>query len=171
MTGQRQREITEWADAAFGGPWTSNARGVARMLEEVAELVTAVTTGAPPERVAGECADVMICAFRLAAVEGFDLEAALARRARPAGTYGQTCFASDTLRMIALIFEAAEDGHQTEHLLVSLASRLRELCIAAGRDLLAEVDAKMEINRRREWVLDGTGCGRHVKTTTGTVTS
>lgn len=59
MTGQRQREITEWADAAFGGPWTSNARG----------------------------------------------------------------------------------------------------------DLLAEVDAKMEINRRREWVPDGTGCGRHVKTT------
>ena len=73
--------------------------------------------------------------------------------------------------MIALIFEAAEDGHQTEHLLVSLVSRLRELCAAVGRDLLAEVDAKMEINRRREWVPDGTGCGRHVKKTTGTVTS
>ena len=167
----RQRDVVEWADAAFGGPWTSNARGVARMLEEVAELVTAVTTGAPPERVAGECADVMICAFRLAAVEGFDLEAGLARRARPSLAYEQTCIASDVLRMTSLVFDAVTAGHQTDHLLVSLASRLRELCAAAGRGLLAEVDAKMEINRRREWVPDGTGCGRHVKTTTGTVTS
>lgn len=168
MTGQRQRDITAWADAAFGGPWTSNTRGVARMLEEVAELVTAVTTGASPERVAGECADVMICALRLAAADGygFDLEAGLAARPRPFNVYGQTSIVSDVLRMTSLVFEAVEDGRSTSHLLVSLASRLRELCAASGRDLLAEVDAKMEINRRRKWVSDGTGCGRHVKTTT-----
>mgnify|MGYP003523425397 CR=1 FL=1 len=169
MTGQRQREITEWADAAFGGPWTSNARGVARMLEEVAELVTAVTTGAPPERVAGECADVMICAFRLAAVEGFDLEAGLAAHTQlPLGATGLT---EEILYFTAWVFEQVVLKNSFYTPLVFVASRLRDLCRAVGRDLLAEVDAKMEINRRREWVPDGTGCGRHVKTTTGTVTS
>lgn len=164
MTGQRQREITEWADAAFGGPWTSNARGVARMLEEVAELVTAVTTGASPERVAGECADVMICALRLAAVEGFDLEVALtAHEQLPLGT---TDLAEEILYFTSWVFERAVLKNSFYTPLVSVGSRLRDLCRAVGHDLLAEVDAKMEINRRREWVPDGTGCGRHVKTTT-----
>lgn len=30
-----------------------------------------------------------------------------------------------------------------------------------GLDLLYEVDLKMEVNRDREWVLDGTGHGKH----------
>lgn len=148
MTGQRQREITEWADAAFGGPWTSNARGVARILEEVAELVTAVTTNASPERVAGECADVMICAFRLAAVVIDVLALTLRTLLRTVGSH----------------------EHGVVGVLGGIALRLHALCVVVEHDLLAEVDAKMEINRRREWVPDGTGCGRHVKTTGATTT-
>lgn len=33
-----------------------------------------------------------------------------------------------------------------------------------GADLLQEVDRKMAINRTREWVLDGSGHGYHVRT-------
>lgn len=174
MTGQRQREITEWADAAFGGPWTSNARGVARILEEVAELVTAVTTNASPERVAGECADVMICAFRLAAVEGFDLEAVLRQSTLPETREGAVDIVIDVLALTlrTLLRTVGSHEHGVVGVLGGIALRLHALCVVVEHDLLAEVDAKMEINRRREWVPDGTGCGRHVKTTTtGTVTS
>lgn len=40
---------------------------------------------------------------------------------------------------------------------------LCRLCERYGGDLFEEVDAKMEINRGREWKLDGSGCGYHVK--------
>lgn len=171
MTGQRQRDITAWADAAFGGPWTSNARGVARMLEEVAELVTAVTTGAPPERVAGECADVMICALRLAAATGSDLEVGLAHWAPPEEVSQIFYLSSEILRVTSLVLDVVTHDRNPSYLLVSLASRLRELCIVSERDLWIEVDAKMRINRAREWAPDGTGCGRHVKTTTTKATA
>lgn len=34
-----------------------------------------------------------------------------------------------------------------------------------GFDILAEIEKKMAINRAREWVLDGNGCGQHVEGT------
>lgn len=42
------------------------------------------------------------------------------------------------------------------------------ICLTAyvrtlGSDMAAEVERKMEINRAREWVTDGTGCGYHKK--------
>ena len=42
------------------------------------------------------------------------------------------------------------------------------ICLTAyvrtlGSDMAAEVERKMEINRAREWRVDGSGCGYHVK--------
>lgn len=42
-----------------------------------------------------------------------------------------------------------------------IAIFLYRLMSVAGKDLDAEVDAKMEINRKRTWVLNGEGCGQH----------
>ncbi len=38
---------------------------------------------------------------------------------------------------------------------------LMRLCDRVGYDLYDEIDRKMEINRKREWVLDGNGHGQH----------
>ena len=33
------------------------------------------------------------------------------------------------------------------------------------RDLFVDVDKKMAVNRKREWLIDGSGCGQHVERT------
>lgn len=40
---------------------------------------------------------------------------------------------------------------------------LCRLCERFGGDLFTEIDKKMAVNRQREWKLDGSGCGYHVK--------
>lgn len=40
---------------------------------------------------------------------------------------------------------------------------LNRLATKLGVDIAAEVDRKMEINRQRQWQLDGSGHGRHVR--------
>lgn len=40
---------------------------------------------------------------------------------------------------------------------------LARLCQKRGYDLFEMIDRKMEINRKREWVRDGSGQGQHVK--------
>ena len=44
-----------------------------------------------------------------------------------------------------------------------VAILLHLICARRGRDLGKEVDRKMAINRKREWAVDETGCGYHVK--------
>jgi NTP pyrophosphatase (non-canonical NTP hydrolase) len=39
---------------------------------------------------------------------------------------------------------------------------LYRLASGLGVDIHVEVDRKMGVNRAREWVSDGTGCGQHV---------
>ena len=51
---------------------------------------------------------------------------------------------------------AIEEAADVAILLFVLASRM-------GYSLMAEVDRKMEINRNREWNIDATGHGYHVK--------
>lgn len=52
--------------------------------------------------------------------------------------------------------KAAEEVADTVIILYRLATRL-------GIDLHAEIDRKMAINRSREWKLDNTGHGYHVR--------
>lgn len=100
MDRETQQSITEWADSAFG-PAPSIARIAARANEEMAELLRAATSDAPPDKIAAEAADVVIVMYRLLTVIGADLQDA--------------------------------------------------------------IDAKMAINRKREWRKDGTGHGYHVR--------
>jgi hypothetical protein len=52
--------------------------------------------------------------------------------------------------------KAAEEMADVVIIFYRLASRL-------GADLMAEVDRKMAVNRGREWRLDGSGHGYHVR--------
>lgn len=74
--------ISRWAEATFGTAG-SNARCVARANEEMAELLTKVTTfadGEADEATALECADVVIVLHRVAYRCGFDLYAMVDRK-------------------------------------------------------------------------------------------
>lgn len=92
--------ITAWVDGAFGTE-ASPFRRVARGNEEMAELITAVASDAPPEKIGEEAADVAIL--------------------------------------------------------------LHLICGRMGMDLDNEVRLKMEKNRGRQWAVDDTGCGYHVR--------
>jgi len=67
-----QSEIGKWAEEAFG-PIHDRARVAARANEEMAELLRAATSGAPIEKIAEECADIVIILARIAHAGGFDL--------------------------------------------------------------------------------------------------
>jgi len=40
---------------------------------------------------------------------------------------------------------------------------LHRLCGLVGKDLAEEIDAKMQINRSRRWIVSGDGVGRHIE--------
>lgn len=50
---------------------------------------------------------------------------------------------------------AGEEIADTMICLMRLATRL-------GVNIEAAIDAKMEVNRKRKWTTDGTGCGQHI---------
>lgn len=76
MAKETQESISEWAQAVFGDAG-SDARVATRANEEMAELLRAVTSDAPIEKVIEEAADVVIVLYRLANRNGFDLHEAI----------------------------------------------------------------------------------------------
>lgn len=66
------KTISMWADATFGEPGTE-ARVATRAAEEMVEVLRAVTSDAPREKVLEEIADTVIVLARLAARHGGDL--------------------------------------------------------------------------------------------------
>ncbi len=73
-------------------------------------------------------------------------------------TFGEATIESTMRRIDQELREFYEDpvGEAKD-----IAIFLYRLMSVAGKDLDAEVDAKMEINRARTWVLSGDGCGQH----------
>ncbi len=69
---ETQDSIAKWADETFGRV-TTDARIAARINEEMAELLRAVTADMGPEKIAEECADVVIVLYRLITRQGGDL--------------------------------------------------------------------------------------------------
>lgn len=98
MSKETQKTISEWIETTFG-PADSNVRVVARINEEMAELIRSVALDESHQDLGEEMADILICMYRLATRVGVDLN--------------------------------------------------------------EQVDRKMEINRKRTWKLDGSGCGYH----------
>lgn len=78
--GQRgcetQHSITAWADATFG-PARSPAQVAGRANEEMRELIRAVGQEHGTAKIMDDCADVVIVLYRLAALLGRELQAAI----------------------------------------------------------------------------------------------
>lgn len=100
MSEETTATVTEWVNGAFGisdNPF----RRATRANEEMAELLTAIASGEPPEKIGEEAADVAIL--------------------------------------------------------------MHLICGRLGLDLNEQVAKKMAKNRSRQWRVDATGCGYHVK--------
>ncbi len=73
---ETQESISAWAEEAFGRAG-SNARLAGRANEGMAELIRAATSDRPARELIEEAADVVIVLYRMAARNGFDLDAAI----------------------------------------------------------------------------------------------
>jgi 5,10-methylenetetrahydrofolate reductase len=158
---ETQASIASWAEQTFG-PAESLARIAARANEEMAELLTAVTLEAPPEKLAEEAADVKIISYRLATRLRLDLDARLITwTADPLGADWHVTQANFAL---AKVIHYLSEGHRSlaGGVLVDCIGQLERFSRAVGMDLDEALEKKMEINRRRHWRLDGSGHGYHV---------
>jgi hypothetical protein len=162
---ETQESISLWAEETFG-PVGSNARVAARANEEMAELLRALSTDDSNPKAAEEAADVVIVLCRLA----HRLETRL-----PA--FGYDFGKEEHYRSNYRI--AAQANFEMAHLLRAVGtytndtgarSRVIQVCgymgslaLRMGFSLKDEVDKKMAINRARQWHLDNTGHGYHVR--------
>lgn len=164
---ETQSSISTWASETFGEPGTL-IRVLARANEEMAELLREATADCRPEKLAEEAADVLIVLFRVAERKGFKLI-----EYKPPKSYADEAPVQALVRFHvlqanmyladALGIEESGLADRVPHRLRKVFDHLHGLCSVLGRDLLAEVDAKMAVNRARVWKKDGTGHGYHLR--------
>lgn len=159
---ETQDTISRWAEETFG-PSSSNARVAARANEEMAELIRALSAEDNNPKAAEEIADVLIALYRLNARMGF-----------PYDNYGvfvgvaPNNLATATainIQMAELLHVLSKDDNnaRAKELIRLVYTGLLILADRMGFNLYEEVNKKMAVNRAREWRLDSTGHGYHVR--------
>lgn len=165
---ETQESVSAWAEKTFG-PAGSNLRVAARVNEELAELLRAVSAD-DREKALDEAADVVIVAYRLGHRLGVDLdvffpepEELLPREQLSA----RRCAVEANRGMSALLWILEnEDVPATRSFVWYCRQVVRHMGIlahAVGGDLRTAIADKMAVNRQREWKVDGTGHGYHVR--------
>lgn len=79
MTRETQQSISNWAVDTFGDTGT-NASCATRANKEMSELVMALANDDRDPKAGAECADVLICLYRVAERLGVDLHAEVDRK-------------------------------------------------------------------------------------------
>jgi hypothetical protein len=157
---ETQKSISQWAEKTFG-PVGSNFRVAVRAAEEMVELLRIVSVDGGAAEILVEAADVAIVLSRLADRLGFQVEMQPSnRRFRPAAhiaSHANTALAT----AISLLSQGKDDlavvfVNEVFLLLHDLAKRF-------DADLSEHIGSKMKINRQRQWKLDGSGHGYHVR--------
>lgn len=154
---ETQSTIVAWADAAFGevrAPQSS----VARALKEMAELVACVVDGDGDP--VSEAADVVLCLTRLGRWTGVDVIASAREPPPTSGEPVATVSATAAALMQLLTIDVASPLFGWY--LLYVISLLNGFVGARGGSLGDAIDAKMAINRRRQWRRDGHGHGYHL---------
>lgn len=162
---ETQKSICEWADSVFGTV-SSNFRVATRANEEMAELLRCLALGEEQHaKAAEEAADVAIVLCRLATRLGvtcsFGFPGDHPTVARRAARFG--VMASANLGIAMSFLEHDDNASGVAGVVQACIGWLATLANLLGTTLQAEIDKKMAINRAREWKLDGTGHGYHVK--------
>jgi hypothetical protein len=165
---ENQGTISAWADQTFG-PVNSDLRIAIRAAEEAVEACRAITTGQPPAKIAEELADTVIVLYRLAERHKLHLD-------NDQGVIQDTNVATSKTEILPGAIMAViggicavvskPDGSFKEDLaegFALLTACCVVICERLGTNLYEEIDRKMAVNRAREWKLDGSGHGYHVR--------
>lgn len=151
---ETQESIAQWALDTFGDV-THTRTILTRANCEFAELVHAVECSSTPDKLAGEIADVIIVLARYPVRIVLD---------------DLMTFPDDSVQ---IVMEGAKDALAgamsrgssqplVEESIRLLVDELARLCVLLEIDLPAAIDAKMQINRGRQWTAKGAGHGQHV---------
>jgi NTP pyrophosphatase (non-canonical NTP hydrolase) len=161
---ETQATIEEWATATFGPPsGTTLSRVLIRANEEMAELIRRAITSVRSDEIAEEAADVVIVLSRASVMTGGDITRLFnahewSERPAVAATHANGLLAF----LIEKVVEGRLSGPSASIYVDLIVSLLARLVARLGRTLQDVIDAKMAVNREREWAFDGTGCAYHV---------
>lgn len=166
---ETQATIQAWADETFGHSTDALCLAV-RANTEMAELLRALAAPDSPEACAEECADVMIVLYRVANVGRHDLHQAIRTESLGSAYKGTTplhCGVIALETFPTIIFDCDEDAGTIDpsamYYVTRIALILVDICERLGKNLGAEVDKKMAINRTRRWKKGGDGSQHHVR--------
>ena len=167
--------ITEWANSVFGVP-KSTLSVLARANLEVAELMYKVAHHECDTIIPGvavECADVYIVLCRVFTMNQITSimpwADVILRTSVPTETHLE--LTNRILRQLGACFSTMEMSNpetakrSLQYHLPNLVTDLYMLCKKQFHELPNMVDQKMQINRARQWKIDGNGHGQHVETT------
>ena len=156
---ETQESIYEWAHETFGA--ADALALVGRANTEMAELVSAVTTGAPAAEVVEEAADVAIVLCRAAHLFKHKSTFSGAVAAVGGDLRKDAIHANRATADLLLEVSRPMGGHPTVCCLLidRILLMLRRACCRAGTTLDEQVDLKMVVNRQRRWVDTDRGVG------------
>lgn len=166
--------IKDWADTVFGD--VSLQMNLARANEELAELITQCVMKKPLKDIAEECADIGIVLVRsvhiTAKTETPEFDFQMTEPIKDMNHYYvHNPDPYTTIMMYALSVHKhlewcmlyLRSTNEVRERLDNIYSLLECMCLSCGTFLNVEIDAKMVINRARQWNITGQGTGYHVK--------
>lgn len=159
--------IATWAAETFGP--AEPLRVVVRTMEELTEMLRAMTAGAPAESVVEEAADVAIVLARELRRQGWT-RVSDSWREDPFPHSNRSSF-EHAMQALHHLIEVALDLHwrpdeiapvlRTISLIV--VDEVAKVAADHGAPLWPAVEAKMVVNRGRAWHVDSKGVGYHVR--------
>lgn len=158
---ETQETITAWGTETFGP--TNTLRLVARANTEMAELLAEVSSFARPDRIADECADVLIVLARAASLMGVNVAFESVKREPTASVVERAAAMANS--SLSGVFACVAMGWMPEASakLIDLWRDVEALMQKCKAIPARRVDAKMAVNRKRKWVLAGDGTGEHMR--------
>lgn len=158
---ETQASINEWVEQTFG-PSASLLRIATRANEEMAELLHALSAS-DYASAAKEVADTIIVLCRLSQRSNFDLIACLTTASRGHIQEEPVIIAARANQKLAslMTFLTISTARPHPERIGDIGADLKRLSINMGFNLCDAIDSAMQVNREREWTLDGTGCGYH----------
>jgi len=172
MTNETPQTVTDWANAQFG-PDLSIARIGARANLEMGELLALVTRpGSSPDKIAEECADVLIVLSRAALQMGSAVDfvvhvgAGGVLRGLPPAQREDAVYKLAMKANMHLAMFMDDIASASGFAGAALTDAWYFTCLVVhqvGLDPQQAVNAKMVINRARKWRMTGDGHGFHVK--------
>lgn len=151
--------IAQWAHETFGP--SSSERTIIRSIEEASELCTHLAKGETIEA-AQEAVDVFIVMCRYYVLHKASAETVL-RDPLFMGPRSPMDSAAVLVKLLGSSLLGEKHPGAFPDSPLATITIIRRLLLDLGVDFDELVDTKMDINRKREWKRDGTGCGQHVE--------